>query len=106
MIEETEISKTDFFFAPVFQTCWDLLEENGRREVELSPVFSWMWREKATYTQGQLIAMSLTERMARFSTSQFVPVSITYSLHAREGLMSSIAFDALIDGKQGSGSHF
>ncbi|WP_276932849.1 hypothetical protein [Dubosiella newyorkensis] len=95
--------------------------------MELSPVFSWhtegiqtvgelrdperwtqrrMRREKATYTQGQLIAMSLTERMARFSTSQFVPVSITYSLHAREGLMSSIAFDALIDGKQGSGSHF
>ncbi|WP_290140007.1 hypothetical protein [uncultured Dubosiella sp.] len=122
LIEETEISKTDFFFAPVFQTCWDLLEEDWRGTPELSPAFSWRaegdqtvgelrdpghWtqrrlrREKAAYTQSQLNAMSLTERMERFSTSQFVPVRVTYTLDAQEGLMRSIAFDALINGKQG-----
>ena len=122
LIEEAEIAKTDFFFAPVFQTCWEMFEQDMRGNIELSPAFSWRtegnqtvgelrdfehWtqrrlrRVKAAYTQSQLNAMSLTERMERFSTSRFVPVSVTYTLDAQEGLMRSIAFDALINGKQG-----
>lgn len=117
LIEEKEITRTDFFLDPIIAPCEDAFLLDSSNKIQPSPYFSWkkegnriiaaledtdgfaqyrVGKEEDSYTEEQLNSMDTIERMNLHYSGRIKPDHADFTFTVQDKRIIKISFDELV----------
>lgn len=117
LIEEKEITRTDFFLDPIIDPCEDAFLFDSSNKIQPSPYFSWkkegnqiiaaledtngfaqyrVGKEEDSYTEEQLNSMDTMERMNLHYSGRIKPDHADFTFTVQDKRIIKVSFDELV----------